>query len=149
MLYIKRVAKKQPNCVRVAQQTLTLYVWVRILVRLPKNHLRLLSQVLFYCLAGFEPRRGNRTRPLPVADKGRVQSCAAVEKRVASATSLRVPQTGAYKKRLIIVVRLPKILVQSYGDFYLSPIHFSLFPPTLKKYSSFVFFSCKMYFFVL
>ena len=35
MMYIIRVAKIQPNCVRVAQQTLTLYVWVRILVPQP------------------------------------------------------------------------------------------------------------------
>ena len=38
-----------------------------------------------------------------MADKGRVQSCAAVEKRVAYATRLREPQTGAEEKRLIIV----------------------------------------------
>jgi len=37
--------------------------------------------------------KGNRARALPVADEAMAQSCAAVEKRDAVASSLRAPQT--------------------------------------------------------
>ncbi len=37
-----------PDCVKVAQQTLTLFVWVRILVRQPKTHFCLSTKVRFF-----------------------------------------------------------------------------------------------------